>query len=27
VFPDRENFGRIFYNQATLSALGVRRSR
>ena len=23
VFPDRENFGRIFYNQATLSALGV----
>ena len=23
VFPDREHFGRIFYNQATLSALGV----
>jgi 3-methylcrotonyl-CoA carboxylase beta subunit len=23
VFPDRENFGRIFYNQATLSARGV----
>jgi 3-methylcrotonyl-CoA carboxylase beta subunit len=23
VFPDRENFGRIFYNQATLSAQGV----
>src|SRR5579864_6117603 len=23
VFPDRENFGRIFYNQATLSGLGV----
>jgi 3-methylcrotonyl-CoA carboxylase beta subunit len=23
VFPDRNNFGRIFYNQATLSALGV----
>jgi 3-methylcrotonyl-CoA carboxylase beta subunit len=23
VFPDRENFGRIFYNQATLSAAGV----
>jgi 3-methylcrotonyl-CoA carboxylase beta subunit len=23
VFPDRDNFGRIFYNQATLSALGV----
>jgi 3-methylcrotonyl-CoA carboxylase beta subunit len=23
VFPDRENFGRIFYNQATLSAEGV----
>src|ERR1700758_577619 len=23
VFPDRENFGRIFFNQATLSALGV----
>ena len=23
VFPDRENFGRIFYNQATLSAAGI----
>src|SRR2546421_3639188 len=23
VFPDRDNFGHIFYNQATLSALGV----
>jgi 3-methylcrotonyl-CoA carboxylase beta subunit len=23
VFPDRDNFGRIFYNQASLSALGV----
>ena len=23
VFPDRDNFGRIFYNQATLSAPGV----
>src|SRR5215469_16693105 len=23
VFPDRDNFGRIFYNQATLSALGI----
>ncbi len=23
VFPDREHFGRIFYNQATLSALGM----
>jgi 3-methylcrotonyl-CoA carboxylase beta subunit len=23
VFPDRDNFGRIFYNQATLSASGV----
>ena len=23
VFPDREHFGRIFYNQATLSARGV----
>jgi 3-methylcrotonyl-CoA carboxylase beta subunit len=23
VFPDREHFGRIFYNQATLSAIGV----
>jgi len=23
VFPDRDNFGRIFYNQATLSARGV----
>ncbi len=28
VFPDREHFGRIFYNQATLSALpAFRRSR
>jgi hypothetical protein len=24
VFPDREHFGRIFYNQATLSARGIR---
>jgi 3-methylcrotonyl-CoA carboxylase beta subunit len=23
VFPDREHFGRIFYNQASLSALGI----
>ena len=23
VFPDRDHFGRIFYNQATLSAAGV----
>ncbi|MBM3517259.1 MAG: methylcrotonoyl-CoA carboxylase [Alphaproteobacteria bacterium] len=23
VFPDREHFGRIFYNQATLSAVGI----
>src|SRR5882672_5764352 len=23
VFPDREHFGRIFYNQATLSATGI----
>ena len=23
VFPDREHFGRIFYNQANLSALGI----
>nr|KJB47393.1 hypothetical protein B456_008G024600 [Gossypium raimondii] len=23
VFPDKENFGRIFYNQATLSAQGI----
>ena len=23
VFPDKENFGRIFYNQATLSAAGI----
>ena len=23
VFPDRDNFGRIFYNQATLSSLGI----
>ena len=26
VFPDREHFGRIFYNQADLSAAGIRRS-
>jgi acetyl-CoA carboxylase carboxyltransferase component len=24
VFPDKEHFGRIFYNQATLSAAGIR---
>src|SRR5688500_12442267 len=23
VFPDREHFGRVFYNQATLSSLGI----
>jgi 3-methylcrotonyl-CoA carboxylase beta subunit len=23
VFPDREHFGRIFYNQATMSAAGI----
>lgn len=23
VFPDRDHFGRIFYNQATLSSEGV----
>ena len=23
VFPDREHFGRIFYNQATLSSEGI----
>src|SRR5438067_8494325 len=23
VFPDREHFGRIFYNQASMSALGI----
>ena len=23
IFPDRDHFGRIFYNQATLSALGI----
>jgi 3-methylcrotonyl-CoA carboxylase beta subunit len=23
IFPDREHFGRIFYNQATMSALGI----
>lgn len=23
VFPDREHFGRIFYNQATMSAIGI----
>ncbi len=27
VFPDREHFGRIFYNQATLSSSTFRRSR
>ena len=27
VFPDREHFGRIFYNQATMSAWAFRRSR
>ena len=27
VFPDREHFGRIFYNQATLSAAGHRADR
>ena len=27
VFPDRDHFGRIFYNQAQLSAAGSRRSR
>ena len=26
VFPDREHFGRIFYNQATLSSCAFRRS-
>ena len=26
VFPDREHFGRIFYNQATMSAGASRRS-
>ncbi|GAA3173971.1 hypothetical protein GCM10020255_064250 [Rhodococcus baikonurensis] len=26
VFPDREHFGRIFYNQATMSAKGFPRS-
>ncbi len=23
MFPDRDHFGRIFYNQATLSAAGI----
>lgn len=23
VFPDRDHFGRIFYNQATMSAEGI----
>jgi 3-methylcrotonyl-CoA carboxylase beta subunit len=23
IFPDRSNFGRIFYNQATMSAQGI----
>ena len=23
VFPDREHFGRIFYNQANMSSLGI----
>ena len=26
VFPDRDHFGRIFYNQARMSAAGIRRS-
>jgi acetyl-CoA carboxylase carboxyltransferase component len=26
VFPDREHFGRIFFNQANMSAQGFRRS-
>ena len=26
VFPDRDHFGRIFFNQATMSAAGMRRS-
>ena len=26
VFPDKEHFGRIFYNQATLSGMGIPRS-
>ena len=26
VFPDRDHFGRIFYNQATMSAAASRRS-
>ena len=27
IFPDRDHFGRIFYNQARMSALAFRRSR
>ncbi len=27
VFPDKTHFGRIFYNQASMSAQGIRRSR
>ena len=27
VFPDRDHFGRIFYNQARMSAAGIPRSR
>ena len=27
VFPDREHFGRIFYNQATMSAAGIPQDR
>ena len=23
VFPDKDHFGRLFYNQATMSALGI----
>lgn len=23
VFPDRDHFGRIFYNQATMSSMGI----
>ena len=26
VFPDRDHFGRIFFNQARMSAKGIRRS-
>ena len=27
VFPDRDHFGRIFYNQATMSAAGLSQAR